>query len=283
VTTATAAAVPAGTSTPAVEPKPVKKPGPKRREFRSDWSPGAYRVTLDLDPGQEAQLTRAVGAARFAFNAALAEVKANLDTRAAEKAQWGEPVTDPLNWSAFGLRAVWYGARDDAAPWWGQVSSWAFDTGTAQLAAALKNWSDSRRGTRAGRPVGFPKFRSRRRPGSQSIRITSHRVLKVGAVQGARDNRHIGLPGPLGGQVRTRENLKRLTRRLTAGSAAVTGATISRDPAGRSPSWPRRSSSSRQPTPTNPRAAAPARARRAPGRAARARWWGWIWGSGPRT
>ena len=234
MTTATCAAVvPAGTSTPAVEPKPVKKPGPKRREFRSDWSPGAYRFTLDLNDRQEAQLIRAVGAARFAFNAALAEVKANLDTRAAEKAQWGEPVTDPLGWSAFGLRAVWKDARDDVAPWRGEVSVWAFDTGTAQLATALKNWSDSRRGTRAGRPVGFPRFRSRRRPGAQSIRVTNHRALKVGAVQGARDNRHIVLPGPLGGQVRTRENLKRLTRRLNAGSAAVTGATISRNPSGR--------------------------------------------------
>ncbi len=234
MTTATCAAVvSAGTSTPAVEPEPVKKPGPKRREFRSDWSPGAYRFTLDLDDRQEAQLTRAVGAARFAFNAALAEVKANLDTRAAEKAQWGAPVTDPLGWSAFGLRAVWKDARDDVAPWRGEVSVWAFDTGTAQLAAALKNWSDSRRGTRAGRPVGFPRFRSRRRPGAQSIRVTSHTKIKVGAVQGARDNRHIVLPGPLGGQVRTRENLKRLTRRLQAGSAAVTGATISRTPSGR--------------------------------------------------
>ena len=229
----TAAVVSAGTSTPAVEPKPAKKPGPKRREFRSDWSPGAYRFTLDLDDRQEAALTRAVGAARFAFNAALAEVKANLDTRSAEKAQWGEPVTEPLNWSAYGLRAVWTGVRDGAAPWWGQVPKWAFDTGTAQCADALKNWAASKNGTRAGRPVGFPRFRSRRRPGAQSIRITSHDKIKVGAVQGARDNRHIVLPGGLGGQVRTRENLKRLTRRLTSGSAAVTGATISRTPSGR--------------------------------------------------
>ena len=230
--TAAAVVVPAGTtSSPAVEPKPAKKPGPKRRVFRSDWSPGVYRFTLDLDPGQEAQLTRAFGAARVAFNAVLAEVKANLDTRSAEKAQWGEPVTDVLQWSK--LWDVWVGVRDDVAPWWGDVSVWAFDTGTKRLAVALKNWSDSRRGTRAGRPVGFPKFRSRRRPGAQSIRITNYRVLKVGAVQGARDNRHIVLPGGLGGQVRTRENLKRLTRRLTAGSAAVTGATISRTPSGR--------------------------------------------------
>lgn len=116
MTAATAAAVvSAGTSTPVVEPKPAKKPGPKRREFRSDWSPGAYRFTLDLNPDQEAQLTRAVGAARFAFNAALAEVKANLDTRSAEKAQWGAPVTEPLNWSAYGLRAT-TPARDARAP-----------------------------------------------------------------------------------------------------------------------------------------------------------------------
>ena len=232
--TATAAAVvPAGTGTPAAEPEPAKKPGPKRREFRGDWSPGAYRFTLDLNPGQEAQLTRAVGAARVAFNTVLAEVKANLDTRAAEKTQWGTPVTEPLNWSAYGLQSVWKDARDTSAPWWGEVSRWAFNTGTAQLAAALKNWSDSRRGTRAGRPVGFPRFRSRRRPGAQSIRVGDHGVIKVGAVQGARDNRHIVLPGGLGGQVRTRENLKRLTRRLNAGSAAVTGATISRNPSGR--------------------------------------------------
>ena len=228
-----AAVVSAGTGTPAAEPEPAKKPGPKRREFRGDWAPGAYRFTLDLNPGQEAQLTRAVGAARVAFNTVLAEVKANLDTRAAEKTQWGTPVTEPLGWSAYGLRAVWKDARDTQAPWWGEVSVWAFDTGTAQLAAALKNWSDSRRGTRAGRPVGFPRFRSRRRPGAQSIRVTSHTKIKVGAVQGARDNRHIVLPGPLGGQVRTRENLKRLTRRLQVGSAKVTGATISRTPAGR--------------------------------------------------
>ena len=226
-----AAAVSAGTGTPAAEPGPVKKPGPKRRQFPGDWAPGAYRFTLDLDPGQEARLTRAVGAARVAFNTVLAEVKANLDTRAAEKAQWGAPVTEPLQWSK--LWDVWVGVRDDAAPWWGEVSSWAFDTGTKQLAAALKNWSDSRRGTRAGRPVGFPRFRSRRRPGAQSIRVGDHGVIKVGAVQGARDNRHIVLPGGLGGQVRTRENLKRLTRRLTAGSAEVTGATISRNPSGR--------------------------------------------------
>ena len=229
--TAAAAVVPAGTGTPAAEPGPARREGPKRRVFPGDWAPGAYRFTLDLNPGQEARLTRAVGAARVAFNTVLAEVKANLDTRAAEKAQWGAPVTDPLQWSK--LWDVWVGVRDDAAPWWGEVSSWAFDTGTKQLAAALKNWSDSRRGTRAGRPVGFPRFRSRRRPGAQSIRVTSHSALKVGAVQGARDNRHIVLPGPLGGQVRTRENLKRLTRRLTAGSAEVTGATISRNPSGR--------------------------------------------------
>jgi len=58
------------------------------------------------------------------------------------------------------------------APWWAECSKEAFNTGLDQLARALKNWGDSRRGKRKGKPVGFPRFTSRRtaRP---SVRFTT--------------------------------------------------------------------------------------------------------------
>lgn len=49
------------------------------------------------------------------------------------------------------------------APWWRQVSMHAFRTGIRQCAEALKNFNDSRNGSRAGRKVRFPNFKSRRR------------------------------------------------------------------------------------------------------------------------
>jgi hypothetical protein len=61
-----------------------------------------------------------------------------------------------------GLEKLWLAHRDEAAPWWPEVSMHAFRSACRDLAAALKAWSGSNNGTRKGRPVGFPGFRSRR-------------------------------------------------------------------------------------------------------------------------
>jgi uncharacterized protein YijF (DUF1287 family) len=45
----------------------------------------AYRFALDPTPAQARDLERHAGAARFAFNWALAAVKANIDQRRAER------------------------------------------------------------------------------------------------------------------------------------------------------------------------------------------------------
>lgn len=45
----------------------------------------AYRFALDPTPAQDRSLARHAGAARFAFNWALAAVKANLGQRTAER------------------------------------------------------------------------------------------------------------------------------------------------------------------------------------------------------
>jgi putative transposase len=137
----------------------------------------AYRFALDPTPAQERALRSHAGAARVAFNWGLARVRVNLSQREAEKSYGitGDDLTPTVSWSLFSLRKDWNAVKATVAPWWGECSKEAFNTGLDQLARALKNWSASRRGTRKGRAMGFPRFRSRRRarPG---IRFTTGAV-----------------------------------------------------------------------------------------------------------
>ena len=101
------------------------------------------------------------GAARFAFNWALAQATGNLEARAAERAA-GEAehdLTPSLSWSAFSLSKRWNAAKHEAAPWWRDVSMHTFRTGIGNCAAALENWRQSNSGDRKGRKVSFPKPR----------------------------------------------------------------------------------------------------------------------------
>jgi putative transposase len=105
-----------------------------------------------------------------AFDWGLARVKAVMDQRAAE-ATYGitrDDLTPAVSWSLYSLRKDWNVAKDTVAPWWAECSKEAFNTGLDQLARALKNWSDSRKGQRKGKPAGFPRFRSGGRPARRS-------------------------------------------------------------------------------------------------------------------
>ncbi|WP_221623132.1 helix-turn-helix domain-containing protein, partial [Micromonospora globispora] len=119
----------------------------------------AYRFALDLTARQERVVLAHAGAARVAHNWALARVKAVMDQRAAERS-YGIDEADltPQGWSLPALRRAWNRSKSEVAPWWRECSKEAFNTGLDALARALKNWSDSRSGKRAGRPVGFPRF-----------------------------------------------------------------------------------------------------------------------------
>ncbi len=125
----------------------------------------AHRFALDPTPAQVRALRSNAGAARVAFNWALALVKANLSQRDAERS-YGVAETDltpSVEWSYYGLRKAWNAAKDDVAPWWRECSKEAFNTGLAACATALANWSKSRTGKRRGKPMGFPRFRSKRK------------------------------------------------------------------------------------------------------------------------
>ncbi|WP_327028937.1 IS607 family element RNA-guided endonuclease TnpB [Micromonospora sp. NBC_01740] len=181
----------------------------------------AYRFALDLTPSQERDALAHAGAARVAHNWALSRVKAVMDQRTAERS-YGVPdeqLTPSLSWSLAGLRKAWNAAKPDVAPWWGEVSKEAFNTGLDALARGLKNWSDSRKGARAGRPVGFPRFKSRRHT-TPSVRFTT------GAIRVEPDRMHVVLPRL--GRLKLHESARKLARRLDNGTARIMSATVRR-------------------------------------------------------
>ena len=117
----------------------------------------AVKVALDPTPAQERLMLSHAGAARFAYNAGLAHVKAALET--------GEK----LDWSYYSLRRWWNANKDvlavgpDGVIWWHENSKETYSTGLESLAKALSNWSKSRKEKRKGPRVGFPKFKSKDR------------------------------------------------------------------------------------------------------------------------
>ncbi|TDO47057.1 putative transposase [Kribbella sp. VKM Ac-2571] len=134
----------------------------------------AYKYALNPTPRQGRLLDGHCAAARLAFNWALGWVKANLDQRAAERS-YGIPdelLTPAISWTMYSLRKAWNQAKARVAPWWAEYSKEAYASGLTQLAAALKNWGESRKGKRRGRAMGFPRFRSKRKA-VKSCRFTT--------------------------------------------------------------------------------------------------------------
>ena len=176
----------------------------------------AYKFALDPTPAQERALRSHAGAARVAFNWGLARVKAVMDQRAAEAARGitGDDLTPPLSWSLYSLRKDWNAVKDEVAPWWGECSKEAFNTGLDQLARALKNWDDSRKGRRKGKAAGFPRFRSKRKA-RPSVRWTTGSFRC--------EARHAVLPRI--GRVKLHEDGRRLAGLVTAGTARVLSVT----------------------------------------------------------
>ena len=122
----------------------------------------------------------------MAFNWGLARVKANMDQRAAERT-YGIPdddLTPSLSWSLSGAAEGLERRQGHRRAVVAGVSKEAFNTGLDALARALKNWGDSRKGKRKGRPVGFPRFKARRKA-RPSIRFTTGAIRVRGDARGA--------------------------------------------------------------------------------------------------
>jgi putative transposase len=189
----------------------------------------AFRFELDPNNATRAKLASHVGAARFAYNWGLALVGGHLAARrvltslavregaSAERAvAWADGLLGPLPWSLPALRRAWNQAKAEVAPWWAENSKEAYTAGLDALARALDAWSKSRQGARAGRGVGFPRFK--RKGSRRSFRITTGSF-------GVVDGRHVRLPRI--GLVRSKEPTAKLAQRLDAGSVRILSATVS--------------------------------------------------------
>lgn len=110
----------------------------------------AVKVRLDPTPRQARLLESHAGAARFAYNLMLNHVQDQLAS--------GEAP----DWTMYAMRRWWNEHKNDLAPWWRENSKEAYNSAFEWLAQALKNWSDSKKGKRAGRKVGWPKYKAKR-------------------------------------------------------------------------------------------------------------------------
>lgn len=106
----------------------------------------AHKIRLHPTPEQATYFAKAAGTARYAFNWAVAEWKKQYESG-------GKP-------SALALRTQFQALRKQELPWTYDVTKCAIEGAFMDVAAAFKNFFA---GQKAGRKVGFPKFKSKKR------------------------------------------------------------------------------------------------------------------------
>jgi putative transposase len=125
------------------------------------------------------------------------------------------------------LRKRWNTVKDSVcvnaetgAAWWRECSKEAYADGIGGAVDAYWNWQSARAGTRAGRRVGFPRFKKK---GRDADRVT----FTTGAMRVEPDRRHLTLP--VIGTVRTQENTRRIERLIRSGRARVLAISVRRN------------------------------------------------------
>lgn len=199
----------------------------------------AYRYALDPTYAQLESLQRHAGAARWAFNHSLAAKIAAHQTWRAQVDQLVDEQSIPREVARTQARTPmptkptiqreWNRLKGDTrtmtpgyAPWWHEVSTYAFQSAFIDADAAWRNWLDSLQGRRAGRQVGYPRFKKKGRS-RESFRI--HHDVKRPTIRPITYRR---LLVPRLGEVRVHGTMKRLTRAIARGEAIVQSVTISR-------------------------------------------------------
>jgi transposase len=106
----------------------------------------AYRFALDPTAVQERALRSHAGAARFAYNWGLAKCR----ERYRAQRKW---------YSAAELHKLWNAEKkaDPALAWWPVNSKCTYQEAFRNLDRALRDFTDSGKGKRKGKRLGFPK------------------------------------------------------------------------------------------------------------------------------
>jgi putative transposase len=191
-----------------------------RFEVPDGWCVQAYRFTLDPTEDQARALARHFGARRKAYNWTVAALKADIEAWHATGVETARPSL-PV------LRKRWNTVKDDVcvnadtgAVWWPECSKEAYADGIRGAVDAFWNWQTSRAGKRAGKGVGFPRFK---RKGLDPDRV----CFTTGAMRVEPDRRHLTLP--VIGCVRTHENTRRIERLIRSGRARVLAICVRRN------------------------------------------------------
>ena len=188
----------------------------------------AYRFALDLTPTQEQQVRQHAGAARWAYNHALAAKFAALDERQAAMTALVDEGVDPkaaakqapkvpsarnIQWALNRTKGDDRTGVDGDCPWWHTVSTYAFQSAMRDADTAWKNWLSSITGSRGGQRVGKPRFKSKHRS-RDSFRIHHH--VHNPAIRPDAGYRRIIVPRL--GSLRVYESTKRLCRAIDRGA-----------------------------------------------------------------
>jgi putative transposase len=191
-----------------------------RLEIPDGWTVQAFRFTLDPTEDQARALARHFGARRKAYNWTVAALKADIEAWHVAGVQTAKPSL-PV------LRKRWNTVKDEMCVnvetgkvWWPECSKEAYADGIAGAVDAYWNWQTSRAGTRAGKRVGFPRFK---RKGRDADRV----CFTTGAMRVEPDRRHLTLP--VIGTVRTHENTRRIERLIRSGRARVLAISVRRN------------------------------------------------------
>ncbi|MEV6064096.1 RNA-guided endonuclease TnpB family protein [Nocardia asteroides] len=199
-----------------------------------------FRYCLDPTVEQRLTLARHAGASRFAYNQCL-----NLHLQARADKQRDTSTVVP--WARFELinRFNAWKKSEDAGrviavdgggsaevvvtglSWRSDVRQQVFEEAGADLATALKAWTDSRKHKRAGVSVGYPRFKKKNRS-TPSFRLRNNcsKGARPPIRVGDDSARTVTLPGI--GTVRVHDDTRRLRRLLGGGRAKILFATVSR-------------------------------------------------------
>jgi putative transposase len=198
-----------------------------------------FRFCLDPTVEQHDVLARHAGAARFAFNQCLRMVKTALTQR-----KTGPAIDVP--WTGFDLINTFNGWKktEDAGrvftvdttgetqiivtglPWRREVCQQVFEEAAVDCGRALAAWSDSRRGTRKGKRVGFPRFK-KKTGAVPSFRLRNkHPKGRPAAIRVGDNNRPRSITLPGIGQIGVHDDTRRLRRMLAKERAKILFATI---------------------------------------------------------
>jgi putative transposase len=189
-------------------------------EVPDGWTVQAFRFTLNPTEDQACSLARHFGARRKAYNWTVAALKADIESWHATGIETAKPSLQVL-------RKRWNTVKNDVcvnaetgAVWWTECSKEAYADGITGAVDAYWNWQSSRAGKRAGKRVGFPRFKKK---GRDADRV----CFTTGAMRVEPDRRHLTLP--VVGNVRVHENTRRIERLIRAGRARVLAISVRRN------------------------------------------------------